>query len=149
MTPWYAALLVLGPVAFALAFWKGGRVERVAAMVLSANYLLTLAIDGSWAYRGAVVVAGLDGASALIFLGLALRNRRWWLLAATAGLLLATLTWVIGLVDPTVGFYAAASAAIGEWAFVYLTLIAGVWERWLAGERPAAPSTIWRRRKVP
>lgn len=134
MTAWYIALQALGLAAFAIALWKGGRVEHQAAAVLIGNYVLTIAIpEGP---HGAVLVAGLDGATTLVFLWLALRHPRWWLLAATAGLALCTLTWVIGLVHPGVGFYAAASAAIGEWAVVYLTLMAGVVERWMAGEVP-------------
>jgi hypothetical protein len=136
VTPWYVALLILGLVAFAVALWKGGRIERQAVAVLSVNYVLTIGIDRLKVPHDVALVAGLDGVTALVFLWLALRYQRWWLLAATAGLVLCTLTWVIGLLHPGIGFVAVASAEIGEWAFVYLTLLAGVCERWLAGETP-------------
>lgn len=137
MTPWYAALLVLGLSAFAAGFWKGGAAERQGAAVLSGNLVLTIALQLSGSPHAVAFVAGTDGLTTLIFVWLALRRDRWWLLAATAGLVLCTATWVISLLHPAVGFYTAASAEIGEWALVYLALAAGVLERWLAGETPA------------
>ena len=148
MTHSYIALQILGPVAFAIALWKGGRIERQATAVLIVNYLLTLAIDRLKVPHDVALVAGLDGVTALVFLWLALRHQRWWLLAATAGLVLCTLTWTIGLLHPGVGFVAAASAEIGEWAFVYLTLLAGVCERWMAGDPPGAARAGPHQRKV-
>ena len=137
MTTWYAVLQTLGVVAFLVAVWKGGSVERRAALILLGNNLLTVATDELGASQPAAVVALIDGATAVLFLWLALRHQRWWLLTATAALTLCTATWTISLVNPSVSFYTAASAEIGEWAVVYLALLAGAGERWLAGERAA------------
>lgn len=82
----------------------------------------------------------------IIFLWLAFTGNRWWLLAASAALVLCSLVALVGFVHPDVSHYAAASAQIGLWMVVYLTVIAGVGERWLAGEPPVGATLIWRRR---
>ena len=41
VTPWYVGLLLLGPAAFAIALWKGGRGERLGAAILLVNYAVT------------------------------------------------------------------------------------------------------------
>ena len=60
-----------------------------------------------------------------VFGGLALRERRWWPLPI-----------------------AALSARPGLRLLIYLTLLAGVGERWLSGERPISEEAIWRRARL-
>ncbi len=134
MTLWYFALQALGLVAFAVALWKGGRVERQAAAVLIVNFLLTIAITLSRSIHTTKIITVVEGATALVFLWLALSRQRWWLLAATSGLMLCVFTWAVRLLLPGIGYETAASAAVGEWALVYLALMGGALERWLAGE---------------
>ncbi len=54
------------------------------------------------------------------------------------------LEWVRGDVPR----YAAQSARLGLWIVVYLSLIAGVAERWLAGDGAGQGVAVWRRRRA-
>ena len=57
------------------------------------------------------------------------------MIAAAAGLVLCSAVNAMRFLHPELTDYAADSAQIGLWMFVYLTLAAEVGERWLAGER--------------
>lgn len=84
----------------------------------------------------------------LAFGWLALRSDRWWPFAATAACGLSLL--VHGLTVTTdITWGAAVSARVGLGLLFYLSLAAGVWERWLAGETPAIHGAQWRPRKTP
>lgn len=71
----------------------------------------------------------------LIFGWLAFRSPRWWPLAVTASLALIVLVHLLTILTP-IAYNAGASARIGLWFVVYAALLAGVVERWLAGEPP-------------
>jgi hypothetical protein len=49
---------------------------------------------------------------------------------------------------PTLEQYADISARIGLGILMALTLLAGVGERWLAGETAVADAVQWRRRRI-
>ena len=85
--------------------------------------------------HAAAPAAAAEGVTTLIFLWLAFSRDRWWLLAAAAGLVLCSAVNLLRFLHPGLTDYAADSAQIGLWMFVYLALAAGVGERWLAGER--------------
>ena len=84
----------------------------------------------------------------LVFIWLSFRSGRWWPLAATPALILCAMVFVLEWLNPDLSRYAAISARIGLWMVVYLALLAGVGERWLAGEKPVSGAAVWRRRRV-
>lgn len=131
-----------------MGWLKGGRVERLATAALLCDYVLTAAISRVPLPLVQEVATAVEGLTMLVFLWLAFTCDRWWLLAASASLVLCVLVGVIGFVHPSVSYYAAASAQVGLWMVVYFALIAGVGERWLAGEQPARATAIWRRRRA-
>ena len=135
MTPFYIAAQLIAWTSFLGAWWKGGRVERLAAAVLVVDYLMSGLISHLPLSHVYEIATGVEILTTLIFLWLAFRSDRWWLLAAAAALVLCSLAGIVGIVHPGVTYYAAASAQIGFWIVVYLSLLAGLGERWLAGER--------------
>lgn len=90
---------------------------------------------------GDVVLLGL-------FVWLALRGGRWWPSVIAASLVLMMISHLLEATTP-MGRYVALSARLGLWILIYLTLLAGVAERWLAGERPVSDSRRWRERVRP
>ena len=150
ITIYLIAVHIVAWMSFAAAWWKGGRVERLGAAVLVCDALLTAAIvrlDAPGGHRAAMIVQFL---TALAILWMAFRFDRWWLLVASGALILCGLVTVMEVLNPALSLYAALSAQIGLWALVYLSLLAGVAERWLAGEWPAGNAAVWsRRRRLP
>lgn len=144
MSPFLLAAHIIANLSFAAGWFWGGRTERFAVGVLICDYALSGIIDGHanaqliWAASGLVIT--------LIFLSLAFRSDRWWPFATAAALSLGVLVALLELVDPGLSRYAVASAQLGLWLVVYATLLAGVGERWLAGERPVSDTAIWRPR---
>ena len=80
-----------------------------------------------------------------IFGWLALRGGRWWPFVATASFGLMVVVHLLAGVT-AIGRYDALSARIGLWILIYVTVLAGIGERWLAGERPVGEGLQWRRR---
>lgn len=72
---------------------------------------------------------------AVFFVWLALRRERWWPLFAASVMILTVLVHVVTFLTPTLGEYENVSARIGLGIALTLGLIAGVAERWLAGEQ--------------
>ena len=108
------------------------------------DYLLTTLMYETPASH--VVAAASAIVVTLVFIWLSFRSGRWWPLAATPALILCVMVFVLEWLNPDLSRYAAASARIGLWMVVYLVLLAGVAERWLAGEKPVCGAAIWRRR---
>jgi hypothetical protein len=126
---------------------RGGHPERLGAAVLISDYALT-SLTG--AHPGANALAAASaGVMTLIFTGLALRSGRWWPFVTAAALILMVLVYVLEWATSNLTRYAAASAHLGLWLVIYLTLLAGVVERWLGGEPAASDTAIWRRRILP
>ena len=125
---------------------RGGRTERFGVGVLICDYAFTSLISDTrymqaGAAASAVVLAG-------VFTGLALKSDRWWPLVATASLMLSILVFLLERMNADLSRYAAGSAQIGLWIVVYLTLVAGVAERWLAGERATSDYQVWAPRRA-
>lgn len=138
---------ILAWTSFTVAWWKGGRIERIGAAILVCDALLTMAIfrlDAPGVHRAAMIVQFL---TALAVLWVAFRFDRWWLLVASGALILCGLVTILEVLNPALSLYAALSAQIGLWALVYLSLLAGVAERWLSGEGPAGDTAVWSRRR--
>lgn len=83
MSPIYAVSLVLLIVSAALALWRGGRWERVTAAVLVLVWIGT-ALAPFDPRKPPWVAIGLDGATLLFLLYLALYSKRQWTIWATA-----------------------------------------------------------------
>lgn len=157
LTIWIYAGLWLGLVAYAVAWIWGGRPERFAAGVMILNCLLSF-LTYKW------VVGGLHLASfaencvrLLIFLWLLHRSDRWWPFIVVGAMLLSVLVYVLALLDPAFSETQAFSAQVGLGYLIDLILMLSVFERRLAGERPAGSSrwaaaniaTSARRRRKP
>jgi len=139
--------LVFSAGVFALAWLKGGHTERFGALLLLTAFLVA-------AFAPPLVVAGdlmlfdaiADGTLLVIFLWMSLKGDRWWPFLAAASLFLTGLIHAAMILIPELDTRADLSARLGLTLLTVLALLAGVWERWLAGERPV--SNLWRRRST-
>ncbi len=138
MTFWQLAGLWFGLMVYALAWLRGGHPERFGAAVLLFAGLLA-SPSNAWQVGGAYPGwAVLDGGMLVALGWLAFRSDRWWAMVAASSYGLMVFAQVIRLMDPTFSHYAMVSAHVGLGYVVDLALLGGVWERWLAGEPPAA-----------
>jgi uncharacterized membrane protein len=97
----------------------------------------------------AVSDAAIDLGLAFFFGWLALSRERWWPLFMTAAMVLTVLVHVAMFLVPTLGAHADVSARIGLGIVMGLGLLAGVAERWLAGELAVSDQRRWDRRRPP
>lgn len=133
-------------MALPIGWWRGGHTERFAVAVLIWDAALTRVTGGM--PGGHELVAASEFAVAVVFVGLAIRSQRWWTLVAAAGLVLCVLVFILEWTTPGLSRYAAISARLGLWGLILLSLLAGVAERWLAGEPPVSAGARWRRSKA-
>ncbi|MDP2116480.1 MAG: hypothetical protein Q8J71_03695, partial [Brevundimonas sp.] len=91
--------------------------------------------------------AALEIAVLVVFVHLALKSHRWWPFAAVAVMTLSVMVYFAQALVPELDRRAQISAHVGLGIALYLTLLAGVGERWLAGERPVSENAVWRRRR--
>ena len=133
MSPIYAVSLTLLIVAAALALWRGGAQERATAAVLVLTWIGT-ALAPFDPVRPPWVAIGLDGATMLFLLYLALYSKRRWTVWAAAFqfLLMANHLAFVRFHQLEQWAYVTAYYVWGD--AVLLALIAGV--IWRA--RPAA-----------
>jgi hypothetical protein len=139
---------VLGFVAFIAGWLRGGHPERFGVAVLIISYMVS-----SQTYRWRVddvywAAAVQDVVLVMVFGQLALRSNRWWPAGMAALFTLVVLVHLLTVFDPNLTRYAATSAQVGLNSLINLTLLAGVFERWLAGERPASDRATWRPRQL-
>lgn len=113
--------------------------------MLICDYAITAPIYESSASH--VVAAASAFIVTPIFIWISFRSDRWWPLVAAPALILCVMLFVLERLNPDLSRYAAVSARIGLWMVVYLALLAGVAERWLAGEQAAGATAVWRRRR--
>lgn len=139
MPPTQLFFLISTMVILPVAWLKGGHAERMVAVILLANYLVGPFLQPA---RIGEVMFGLAVAD-LVLLGvlgwLTLKYDRWWLLLATAAQGLVVLAYLAVMTRPEI---TARENIVAQWVFGLITLYAllgGVLERWLAGERSAAP----------
>jgi hypothetical protein len=142
------AYYVLSWVAIIALWLKGGRPERLTAGVIVLAFPVSYFLHPL--RMGPVMVgdAALDIAMTLFFAWLALTRERWWPLVMTGTMVLTLLVHASMLLFPHLDTYSDLSARIGLGILSSLILLAGVFERWLAGERPVSDLTTWRRRQV-
>lgn len=83
-----------------------------------------------------------------VFGWLALRGGRWWPLFVAASFVLMGMVHLLSGLS-AMSRYDALSARLGLWILIYVTVLAGIGERWLAGEEPVGAGVPWRRRVSP
>ena len=138
MTLWQIGGIAFGLMVYPIAWFWGGRQERLGAGVLLFSCLLSM-VAFYWEIWAPMT---LDGVSLMIIGWLCFRSDRWWPFVATASGALTALTYVIKFLDPTLSQYALVSAHVGLDLLIDLTLLFGVFERWLTGAPPAS-SAAW------
>jgi hypothetical protein len=147
MTPFILAMNLAAWSACAAAWIKGGHPERLGATVLLSAAVIELFIVD---WRLGELEAGIAGTQMVllaIFAGIGVRSERWWPLAATACLVLLIMVHLLTLLTP-LSIFAAMSARVGLWLLLHVIVLAGVAERWLAGEgavcriSPAPAATV-------
>lgn len=122
-----------------LAWLKGGHPERLGAVALLAAFGFSAILPEPVRIGDLIVNDAVnDLALAIFFSWLALRRERWWPLFVASVMILTVLVHVVTFLVPTLGEYENVSARIGLGIALGLGLIAGVGERWLAGERPVS-----------
>lgn len=134
---------VIGMTAYSVAWLKGGHPERFGAGVLLVELSLSW-LTYRWHISGFYLAASVQIAVLVLIFGwLSLRSYRWWPILVTACLVLVLLLRSLSLMDSSLTQVQVGSAMVGLWYLIDLTLLAGVFERWLAGEAPVG-RTRWR-----
>ena len=145
MTAWQIGETWLFIVVCTVAWSQGGRPERLATGLLLLDQLISMSVTFDWRIEHSYPVAVVKACVLLVFFGwLGARVNRWWPIAMIAVHSLILATYALGLADPNLSHFAAASARVGLLYLLDLTLLFGVLERWLAGEPPASPAA-WRK----
>ena len=145
-TPFYIAAYVLAVLAPSFGWLRGGHPERFGALVLLLDTVVSRLGD-YWNFREAASVSVTQDIVVMLAFGwLAFRTDRWWPLAATALMALCVLVHVMEMMNPQLSRFATISAILGFWILLYIVVLGGVVERWLAGERAVSDDRIWRRR---
>jgi hypothetical protein len=122
-----------------IAWLKGGHPERTGVVVLLLAYLSGVFLQSVRIDRLMIgyAIADLFMLAALIWM--TLKYDRWWLFVASAAQALSVLSYLAVLARPEL----TARENVGaQWVFGLIALYAllvGVFERWVAGEPPAAP----------
>lgn len=147
MTPVQIGLLFFTMATLLIAWIRGGHPERLGACVVLASMAVLIATPPGLEY---VMVGGLplfetavDVAMVALFVRMALKGGRWWPFAASAVMTLSVLVYLAPVFVPEFDQRAEISAHVGLAAALDLALLAGVVERWLAGERPVSAGR-WR-----
>ncbi|HYC68523.1 hypothetical protein [Brevundimonas sp.] len=152
MTPFQIATLCFTLVAPLAAWVGGGPPERFGALVtlawLAAGLagpagLMPEAVTGFDVSHAPVYETAVEAALLVAFLVLALKGNRWWPFAASAVMVLGVLVYLSLPFVPPMRGRAEISAHLGLALMLDLVLLAGVGERWLAGETAARGLTIW------
>ncbi|MFN3512541.1 MAG: hypothetical protein ACK41C_05830 [Phenylobacterium sp.] len=121
---WFVALVVV----CILAFWRGGRPERLVAVLWAISWLISRSvynydnwIDPQWS------VLAVDVGVLIAFAALAAYSDRTWLLFATAFQLLNVVTHVAMIVDSEVRARAYVYGLV-IWSYMVLAAIGvGAW----------------------
>ncbi len=140
MEPLVLFYLVLTLVVLPLAWAKGGPPERQGAAILLVGWLLSYLVQDVTLGKTFIGEAAVDAVTTAIFLWLAMTRRRWWLLAATAVMILLMIAHAATAFLPELTPRGDRVARMGLGVLLPLSLLAGIGERWLAGERPGGPT---------
>lgn len=153
MTPVQTAVLYFTMATILIAWTRGGHPERLGACAILVWMMVSIA-SPSWLHH---VMIGplplfevmLEVVLLTIFVGMALKGGRWWPFAAAAVATLSVLVYLALVFVPEFDRRAEISAHVGLGAAMDLALLAGVGERWLAGERPVGAAWWNSRPTVP
>lgn len=147
MTPFSTFLLLLSLAVFLVAWLKGGHPERTGVMICVLAFLAAYAGRGLRVHDLHLGDAVSDLIITFAFGWLAMRSNRWWPFAATAVMVLTMAVHMSMLLVPELTARGDVSARMGLSLALVLSVLAGVVERWLAGERPVSESATWTRRR--
>ena len=149
MTPFQVGLLILEFAVITVAWIRGGHPERMgaatiliwdAASIGAPAWLQDIGIGEIMLFKMALEIAVLA-----VFVRMALKGGRWWPFAVSAVMALSVFVYLALILVPEFDRRAEISAHVGLAAALDLALLAGVVERWLAGERPVSADR-WRPR---
>ncbi len=116
-----------------VGWMKGGHPERFGVAVILLSYLALGPLQ-RWTIGDVYVDSIIENSLVLLFLGwLALRSDRWWPFVATAAMSLIVVVHICTIVTD-ISWDAAVSARVGLNLLLYVALLGGVAERWMAGE---------------
>ena len=123
----------------AIAVWRGGDEERLAAAGYLADWSLTLLVFKARSQETQWAVLLIDAGLLALYLWLAFRSRRYWPLFAAGFHLLAVVTHLARAVDPRVSGWAYLTAEL-LWSYlVVLTIGYAAWTAPRYAEAAAAP----------
>lgn len=112
----------------ALLAWKGARVERYAAALLTTYILVEPMVLSLQLSTWKVGLAGLNLA---LFIGLWLlsaRSTRWWLVIAAALQLLVVCTHLLPFLSSQLTAWTGVTVRLTLWTLISLTIFGGAWE---------------------
>ena len=132
-------------IAFAIAWLRGGHPERFGVAVLLTGAMIEIFIVHWQIGELEIGIAGTQAVLLAVFARMAFRSVRWWPMVVTGCLVLILMVHLLTVLTP-LSFYAAMSARVGLWLLLHVILLAGVAERWLAGEPAVSRTRRWRRR---
>ena len=140
MPPTQLFYLISTLVILPIAWLRGGHPERTGVVVFLITYLSGLFLQSLRFDRFMIGYGIADIFMVTALMWMMLKYDRWWLLVASAAQALSVLSYLTILTQPDL---TARQNVAAQWVFGLISLYAllgGVFERWLAGERPAAPS---------
>lgn len=148
MTPAQTGLLFFTMATLLIAWTKGGHPERFGACAILV-WMTALILAPAWldhVMLGKIPLfdIALEAVLLAVFVRMAMTGARWWPFAASAVATLSVLVYLALVLAPEFDRRAEISAHVGLAAALNLALLAGVGERWLAGERPVSEGR-WRR----
>ena len=144
MAPFQAFYLYLSLFTFAVAWWRGGHPERAGVAIFVVAYSVSVLVQG-WTIgdlRWGEAVVDLVTLGAFIWL--AIRADRWWTLVVCAFMFLILVAHGVMIIVPQLDVRGDVAARWGLGTAAILALLAGVLERWLAGEAPVSATARWR-----
>ena len=136
-----ASILVILP----LAWLKGGHAERRGVVLLIVGYVASTFVVAAILDRVRIGELVVDLVLLVFLIALMLRSNRWWPMVAVAVQLLTVASYAAVWLDPDQRLRDNVAARWVLGMVVLYSLLGGVAERWLAGERPAMPPLRSRR----
>ena len=139
MPPTQLFYLISTLVILPAAWVRGGHPERTGVVVFLITYLSGLFLQSLRFDRFMIGYGIADVFMLTALIWMTLKYDRWWLVVASAAQALSVLSYLTILTQPDL---TARQNVAAQWVFGLISLYAllgGVFERWLAGERPAGP----------
>ncbi|MDC7685029.1 hypothetical protein PQU92_17220 [Asticcacaulis sp. BYS171W] len=126
---WISVGLILLVGVTALALWRGGRDERIAAVIIFIASCLTPLFQDKVTYFPGAAALILDGFITVYFIVLSLMTRKVWTLAAAVCMINTMTAHLVHLMTPEMNMYSYLTG-IGFWGGIalYLAIGGGVWE---------------------